>query len=144
MKFAIVASVLALLPSLARSVTVSYDQVYDNAGTSLATVACSDGSHGMLTRNFTTFGSLPRFPYIGGYVAIAGWNSPKCGTCHLLTYTDVASGKKKSITVLAIDSTNQGYNIAVAAMNDLTGGRAKELGKVEVTEISVNPSMCGL
>lgn len=144
MKFSttILPFVLCLLPSLVRATIVSYDEAYDVPGASLNTVACSDGSNGMLTRNFTTFNSLPKFPLIGGFVGIAGWNSPKCGSCYQLTYTD--AGVKKSINVLMIDSTKEGYNIALAAMNQLTGGRAKALGRVNVTDIRVSPSVCGL
>jgi hypothetical protein len=135
---------LSLLCSLVRATIVSYDEAYDVASASLTTVACSDGPNGMLTRNFTTFGSLPKFPYIGGFVGVAGWNSPNCGSCHQLTFTNVTSGAKKSINILVIDSTDVGYNVALAAMNELTGGRAKALGRLNVTDISVNRSVCGL
>ena len=66
-------SALALffLPA-ALGVRVAYDQSYDDASGSLAVTACSDGPTGLLTKGYTTFGSLPQFPNIGGVDAIAG------------------------------------------------------------------------
>jgi hypothetical protein len=136
--------VFSLLPSLIRATVVSYDAAYDNQNTSLNSVACSDGSNGMQTRGYTTYGSLPKFPYIGGFVGIAGWNSPNCGSCHQLTYTNTTSGVTRKIHVLAIDRTESGYNIALEAMDALTGGQGKALGRVNVAEASVSPSVCGL
>ena len=39
----VVAALLAVPAALAATVTVSFDQAYDNGGSSLATVSCSDG-----------------------------------------------------------------------------------------------------
>jgi hypothetical protein len=144
MKFATLLSSVALVfSSFAHAVTVSYDTAYDAPGGSLATVACSDGANGLLTDGFTTFGSLPKFPYIGGAAAVAGWNSPNCGTCWQLTYTNPKGGKK-SINVLAMDQATTGFNIALTAMNDLTGGLAAQLGRVDVVSKQVSASVCGL
>ena len=64
-----------------RNVTVSYDPKYDQGSTSLSTVACSDGSNGMMTKGYTNFSSLPSFPYIGGADVIDGYDSSRCGEC---------------------------------------------------------------
>jgi len=96
--------------------TLSWDNTYDDSGASLATVACSDGSNGLLTRGFTTFGSLPNFPNIGGVPAITGFNSASCGTCWKVTFTN-GQGAQKSINVLGIDTGAKGFNVAKAAMN---------------------------
>ena len=61
----------------------------------------------------------------------------KCGTCWKLTY------EGKSINVLGIDQS-QGYNIAFAAMDDLTNGNAEFLGRIEATAAQVDKSVCGL
>lgn len=53
--------------AVAESDTLRYDTTYDNAGQSLSTVTCSDGTNGLLTKGFTTFGSLPTFPNIGAF-----------------------------------------------------------------------------
>ena len=134
---------LVLLPYGTLATIVSYDNRYDNAGGSLNTVACSDGPNGLMTRGFTTFGSIPKFPHLGGAEAVKGWNSPSCGTCWELTYTN-AQGKKKSINVLAVDVAKPGFNIALSAMNELTNGTAVQVGKVEVESKKVDPSVCGL
>lgn len=120
------------------NVSVSFDQVYDGANNSLATVACSDGANGLLTRtNFTTFGQLPTFPFIGGATAIAGWNSTACGTCWTLAFNGT------TITVLAIDHAD-GFNIGLNAMNNLTHGTAVQVGRVTAVATQVNGSACGL
>ncbi|KAM5542790.1 hypothetical protein V8D89_003751 [Ganoderma adspersum] len=120
------------------TVSVSFDQAYDNADTSLATVSCSDGSHGLLTKGYTTFGSLPSFPNIGGASVVTGWNSDQCGTCWALTYNG------KSIKVLAVDSAVYGWNIGLGAMNALTEGQAEQLGRVDAVASLVDSSQCGL
>lgn len=66
---------IASLASVASAITLSYDPNYDDASRSLATVSCSDGTYGLLTKGYTTQGSLPKFPYIGGSEFIAGWGS---------------------------------------------------------------------
>ena len=120
------------------TMTVSYDESYDSGSTSLANVACSDGTNGLLTKGFTTFSSLPHFPNIGGAAAIAGWNSASCGTCWQLTYHG------KSINELAIDHADEGFNIALEAMNTLTGGQAQQLGRISASVKQVSASSCGL
>ena len=120
------------------TMTVSYDESYDSGSTSLANVACSDGTNGLLTKGFTTFSSLPHFPNIGGAAAIAGWNSASCGTCWQLTYNG------KSINVLAVDHADEGFNIALEAMNTLTGGQAQQLGRINASVKQVSASSCGL
>lgn len=139
----LVAVVLAYLPSLSVADTLAYDHVYDNASGSLSSVACSDGANGLETRGYTTFGSLPHFPHIGGASAVAGWNSPNCGTCWELTYIN-ASGTAKTIDIIAVDHSTVGFTVAEAAMNELTGGQAVALGRVNVTSKQVNASICGL
>ncbi|KAF9453632.1 cerato-platanin-related secreted protein [Macrolepiota fuliginosa MF-IS2] len=136
---------LAIIPAIvsAATVSLSYDETYDASGTSLAVVACSNGSNGLLTQGFTTFGSLHNFPNIGGAPAVTGFNSPACGTCWQVTYTN-GKGVKKSINVLAIDVGLAGFNIAKAAMNTLTGGQAVALGRVNVDAVQVAESACGL
>lgn len=143
MKFTITAAAILALAAPSFAVTLSYDNIYDAKSTSLNEVACSDGSNGVENLGYTTFGSLPKWPYIGGAAQIAGYNSKSCGTCWQLTYTNT-KGVKKSINILAIDHTDSGFNIAQAAMDDLTGGQAVHLGRVDVTSKQVNASVCGL
>jgi hypothetical protein len=135
---------LFVFTKLAMSSTVSFDTIYDKRGESLDQVACSDGPNGLITKGFTTFGSLPSFPFIGGASVIAGWNSAQCGTCWNLTY---ASGGKESVTVsvLAIDTSSKfTFNVAQEALDKLTGQNAVHDGVVEVESKKVEPSFCGL
>ncbi|KAI0818672.1 Cerato-platanin [Irpex lacteus] len=113
------------LAAVGQSVSVSWDSTYDDAGASLATVACSDGANGLLTKGFTTFGSLPHFPSIGGAPASLTFNG-------------------KSINVLAIDVGQDGFNLSEEAMNTLTNGQAVALGRVDATATQVAASACGL
>ncbi|KAF3771179.1 hypothetical protein M406DRAFT_54208 [Cryphonectria parasitica EP155] len=129
---------LAAAASAQSSVSVSYDTTYDNSALDLNTVACSDGANGLVTKGYTTAGSLPDFPYIGGAPAVTGWNSASCGTCWTLAYNG------NSINVLAIDVGEGGFNIAEAALNFLTNNQAVALGRITATATQVDASVCGL
>jgi len=129
-----------VLRVLAQEVTtLSYDSNYDNAGLPLDNVACSDGVNGLKTKNpnYTTLGSLPTFPNIGGAYTVSGWNSTECGTCYALTYGST------TVNILAVDRSVNGFTVSEEAMNTLTGGQAA-LGTVYVSFVSVPPSVCGL
>ncbi|KAK7431757.1 hypothetical protein QQZ08_001695 [Neonectria magnoliae] len=139
MQFSSVLSIFTLATA-ASAVSVSYDTGYDQKSRSLTTISCSDGSNGLITKhpNWKTQGDIPKFPYIGGVDAIAGWNSPSCGTCWKLEY------KGKTINVLAIDHAASGFNIGLAAMNALTHGQAGKLGRVDAKATKVAAKNCGL
>lgn len=115
---------LTLLLTSVSAITVSYDAGYDDLTRSLSLVSCSDGTNGLLTKGYTTQGSLPTH-YIGGTQFIAGYNDANCGTCWTLTYG------QRSINVLAIDHTATGFNIAQTALDALTGGQAVADGRVD-------------
>ncbi|KAL5513484.1 hypothetical protein ACEPAH_3883 [Sanghuangporus vaninii] len=135
------AAVFALPSALILSVLaqqVTFDPVYDNANQSLETVECSTGTNGLITRNFTTFDSLPTFPFIGGAQAVEGFNSAQCGSCWNITFNGT------SVVVTAIDHAASGFNIALSAMNNLTNGQAEQVGVVQATATQLNASACGL
>ena len=142
MKLSIFAS-LALLSSVSYAVNVSFDTVYDNASESLDNVACSTGTNGLVTRGFTTFGTLPTFPRIGGAPAVTGFNSAACGSCWNLTFTN-GQGKSTSITITAIDVATPDFNIGLTAMNELTGNQAVQIGRAPITAAQIAASNCGL
>ncbi|KAM0197213.1 hypothetical protein ACHAPA_004168 [Fusarium lateritium] len=130
---------LAGVLTSASAITVSYDPGYGEASRAMTAVSCSDGKNGLITKyGYKTQGNFPKFPYVGGAQAIAGWNSPKCGTCWKLTY------KSKSIYIAAIDHADAGFNISPAAMNALTNNQAVKLGRVDATAIQVPVRNCGL
>ncbi|KAG1806249.1 Cerato-platanin [Suillus fuscotomentosus] len=140
MKFtSAVISLLAItLPVLAQTESLSYDNTYDNADLSLDEVACSDGPNGLISKGYTTLGQLPTFPNVGGVYTVTGWDSVYCGTCYEVTYGS------ETIAILAVDVASLGFNIAEAAMNTLTDNEAAFLGRVSVTSVQVNASVCGL
>jgi len=128
-----------LFTSITHAITISYDPGYSSGSRSLSTVACSDSTNGLLTKGCTTQSSLPSFPRIGGAAVIAGYNSANCGTCWNLTF----AGTGKTINVLAIDHADEGFNIAQEAMDELTGGQAVQLGRVNAEYVQVDKSICG-
>ena len=75
-------SIIALLatPFAISAARVSWASVYDPGTQSLSTMACSDGSNGLLTKGYNFLGDLPTFPNIGGCSMVTSWNSPNCGS----------------------------------------------------------------
>ncbi|EGP88567.1 unnamed protein product [Zymoseptoria tritici ST99CH_1A5] len=129
-----------LTATIASATTVSYDPGYDKANNPMTGVACSDGNNGLITRyGYQTYGSIPRFPYIGGSSDIAGYNSDQCGQCYSVSYNG-----GQPIYILAIDHTLEGLNISEEAMNALTGGQAEAVGRVDAQVTKVGVDMCGL
>ncbi|KAH9041626.1 Cerato-platanin [Lactarius pseudohatsudake] len=106
--------------------------------TSLNNVACSDGKNGLITKGFTTFGSLPSFPNIGAAKAVGAWNSTLCGSCWELTY------EGDTIYVTAIDTVGDGFDLSLKAMDTLTDGKAKQLDVVSAEATQVDESYCEL
>ncbi|KAF8471659.1 Cerato-platanin [Russula ochroleuca] len=120
----------------ASSVLVGYDPEYDNPAALSDAVACY-GALKAKDSKYTTFGSLPSFPYIGGAYAVKGSNSPSCGSCWKLSYAN------KAIHVAAIDSDGEGFNIAKAALVELGGQEAVDAGKISASATQVDGSKCG-
>ncbi|KAF8655865.1 hypothetical protein AX16_002948 [Volvariella volvacea WC 439] len=142
MKFATSLLALVAFTVPAFAVPTAYDETYDNGGGSLLSVACSNGPHGLVTRGYDTFRELPTWPYIGGASAVTGWNSPKCGSCWQLTFNP--GNGTRTIVVTAVDFAATGFNIALAAMNNLTDGHGIEYGVVNVTSTELPAARCGL
>ncbi|KAG2109457.1 Cerato-platanin [Suillus cothurnatus] len=146
MKFLITSTVAALATcAIATSYSLSYDTTYDVGSNSLDTVACSDGSNGLESRGYTTFSSIPSFPYIGGAPQITGWNSAYCGSCWKITYTSPSVPTTIYVTAIDVgDEARDGFNLSLEAMNNLTDGQAEPLGRVTVTATQVDEKYCGL
>ncbi|KAG2071355.1 Cerato-platanin [Suillus decipiens] len=137
---AVLLSVFAL-PAFATQVEVTYDNFYDNAATSLSNVACSNGANGLLTKGYTTFGSLPSFPNIGG-IPNATWNSPLCGTCWYLQYT-TPTGTQESIYITAVDDAYT-FNLSQEAFDELTDNTDVNGVTISATATQVAESFCGM
>jgi hypothetical protein len=62
----LISTTLALFVSAALATSVSYDPTYDQSSGLLSSTACSNGPNGLIGKGYSTLGSLPDFPYIGG------------------------------------------------------------------------------
>ncbi|KAI2619569.1 Cerato-platanin [Hypoxylon sp. NC1633] len=137
MQFTKLAQLLSLVAA-SSAVNVGYDTGYDNRGRSMTAVACSDGPNGLITKyGWQTQGSIPS-QYIGASDAVAGWNSPSCGTCWELSYNG------KTINMLAIDHAASGFVVGLDGLNALTNGQGVALGHVEASSRQVDVSACGV
>lgn len=123
--------------------TATFDTTYDDPSLSLATVACSDGQHGLVTQNYKTISDLPT-RNVGGSPTVKGWNDANCGACYALTYKNINNNSSKTLNVLAIDSVVGQFNVALSVLNELTGGNAEGFGSVDVEYELVNARECGM
>jgi len=145
MKFSTAIATVLAICSAATADTLSYNPTYNVSSTSLSVVACAGvlQSHG-----YTTFGSLPTFPNIGGVLQITGWDSAFCGTCWNIIYTDPSNPwLTTSVIATAIDvgdPVQEGYNLSQETMDALTCGKAVQLGRITVTATQLSRSACGL
>ncbi|KAG6375801.1 Cerato-platanin [Boletus reticuloceps] len=145
----ITAAVLAVVaPAFAYSKTyfLTYDSFYDDGHTSLADVTCSHGEHGLLTHGYTTFDSLPSYPYIGAAPQISGTDSKYCGSCWEITHTD-SYGASTSVNFTAVDAGEDGsddFSISLEGMDYLTHGLAREIGLVSIIVTRKSPKACHL
>ncbi|KAI9366921.1 Cerato-platanin [Zopfochytrium polystomum] len=142
MQFSAILASLALLVSTATAsplarrdqVSVAYNDYYNrNSTLPLTAVACSNGVNGLLKKGYTDIRSLPGYasaaPYLGS------WNSPKCGQCYKVSYSD------KFVYVIAVDVADS-FVMGQYAMNVLTGGQAYDLGRVPATAVEAPQSAC--
>lgn len=60
---------------------------------SLTTVACSDGSYGLMSWGYKDISNM--FPYVTAWQS-AKWNSPQCGNCAKIMW----KGKYSYVTVI--------------------------------------------
>ncbi|KAL7275537.1 hypothetical protein RUND412_001521 [Rhizina undulata] len=126
MKFLALSFPILLFPALtnAATTTVSFDSVYDDPNLPTTSVACSDGTNGLLTKGYPNLGSVPGFPYVGAAFTVPGWNSPNCGKRYWLEY----NGWR--ITMVAVDHAEAGFVLSKTALDALTGGQAGQLGRI--------------
>ncbi|KAK2755986.1 hypothetical protein FQN54_005783 [Arachnomyces sp. PD_36] len=136
MKLAIISLILPLVALAQNTASISYDTVYDNPSLDLLTTSCSDGKNGLVTKGYKVASDLPSFPNIGGALSIPGWNSPNCGKCYGITF------EGKTIYVTAVDKAVGGFNLSKKAMNNLTGGRAEALGRVNAQYFPAQRAKC--
>ncbi|KAL6886826.1 eliciting plant response-like protein [Trichoderma evansii] len=120
----------------AETVSVTFDTVYDDPSRSLSKVAC--------WRKGTGF--MPKLDWklqkdaVGfiGIDAIRAFSSAQCFSCWKIEYGD------KHISLFAIDSADSGIVLSLNAMQSLTGGRARELVRIDATATQISLSNCGI
>nr|AGL40506.1 cerato-platanin 12 [Moniliophthora perniciosa] len=78
--------------------------------------------------------------YPGGAFPVKEWNSDSCGTCWKVSYDD--NGTVRTIRVVAVDTAQEGFNVAQKAMDELTDGKAYEKGFVTVTAEQLSADDC--
>ena len=115
--------------------TIRHDAKYDDASTSMSTGACSS----VLSSKYSTFGDVPKFPFIGGAAMVQGTKETWCGTCWNLTTTEGST-----IFVAAIDEAEEGFVVSNQAFDELTGGQSGSVDSVKTWLLQVPPSECGM
>jgi len=131
MKFSIFATVLSMVAlASAKSALVTWDGIYDQPMTSVYSFSCGDY---LKNKGMTMLDMIPTFPDVGSARAIAGWNSPNCGTCYKLSYTP-SGGSPRRIIITAISTAqgNQDFVISKSGLDYLTNWKADALGSVTV------------
>jgi len=130
MSLAVICFLFAIALTIPFVDSTSYCTYHEySAGDSLTTVACSDGSNGLITR--TGYQSIsPLFPYVAAYSG-ATWNSPSCGDC--IQLTDTKSGNTIHITVIDQCGSPPGgfdahFDIAQPAFDTLFGNAGQNAG----------------
>jgi hypothetical protein len=124
-------------PQTESTVTVTFDNTYDDPNLSLNSVACSNGQNGLVGR-FATLGDIPGFPLVGGAPGVT-WNSAQCGSCWALANPQT----NETIYITAVDYAGD-FNIAEGAfvrLNNYQVGLGYLTG-VEATQVAT--SKCGL
>lgn len=119
------------------AIDVAFDNTYDNKDQPTSTLACSDGTNGLITKGYNTLGALPKFPNVGGAPTIAGYNSPNCGACYGITYNG------QTLYVIGVDVAVNRFVLSQEALDTLTGGQAVKLGHVSATYAPAPLQSCG-
>ncbi|KAI0396817.1 EC5 protein [Xylariaceae sp. FL0594] len=131
----------------ASSATIArYDKRYADRNTHLFTVECYDGSNGLATRyGWTTLGNVRSFPDVAA-ASFVVWDSPQCGTCWRVSYTNAGTGQTRNAYVTMVDfADGEGFVLSTTTFDRITGGLAsKGVGSVKVQVEQVRRETCGL
>lgn len=73
-----------------------------------------------------------------GLGSVEGPDSPLCGSCWILEYGNNAR------PMLVLDGADSGFITTIEAMDYLTDGKAKELGRADVKATQVDLLNCGI
>ncbi|KAI6754016.1 hypothetical protein HG530_013192 [Fusarium avenaceum] len=135
------AGIACLLSSTSANIvtTITYNGIFEDDKTSVKEFACWNGKEGSLIED-QRWESLEDLAFpLAGYEGVDGPDSPLCGTCWIVEY----EGRNRPMII--IDSAKSGLTTGFKTMDSLTGGKAANLGRVNVTAIqSPVLSDCGI
>lgn len=123
-------------PILYLYIIVTFNTLYDIPSRSLSEVACWREGTGFEPNLGWKF-QQDAVGFIG-IDTILSFSSAQCLSCWKLEYGD------KHMSLLAIDSADSGFVMSLSAMQSLTDGQARKLGRIEVKATQVDESNCGL
>ncbi|KAL5593870.1 hypothetical protein FOBRF1_012972 [Fusarium oxysporum] len=124
--------------SLSAAVTVTYSGFYDDDTVSLTELACWKGGRIVEGQDWAKLGEVTY--QIAGFEGVDRPDSPLCGTCWSLSYGDIS----RSVVVLNSAQAESGFETSFTVMNSLTGGRAEQLGRVNITAYQTELLDCGI
>ncbi|KAG8351558.1 hypothetical protein FVEN_g10249 [Fusarium venenatum] len=124
--------------SLSTAITVTYIGFYDDDTLPLTELACWKDSRIVEGQDWATLGDVTY--QIAGYEEIDKPDSPFCGSCWSLSYGDTS----RSVLVLNSAQAGSGFETSLTVMNSLTGGKAGQLGRVNITAHRTELLDCGV
>ncbi|KAF5687139.1 rot1 [Fusarium circinatum] len=124
--------------SLSTAITVTYSGFYDDDDASVTELACWKGGRVVEGQDWAKLGEVTY--QIAGHEGVDGPDSPLCGTCWSLSY----GATSRSVLVLNSAQAESGYETSLTVMNSLTGGKAEQLGRVNVTALQTELLDCGV
>lgn len=139
----VLAFAITIVPTaLAQSyplIPLAYSTIYDEPSTLVTILTCGEQLKAL---GYTTLGSLPGYPYIGGSANVTDGDasSPNCGECALINFAGAFA------TVLLVDHADEGIVVSEEVMQWLApNGNVTDYpyGTAELLEES-DPSHCGL
>ncbi|KAF3917888.1 hypothetical protein ABW20_dc0107770 [Dactylellina cionopaga] len=130
-----------LIAVVSAGTTLKFDNAYKkNSNKPLANFACSDGARGFLTKyknpRLTTnqlASKLKPGVFLAASPAVAGWGSPKCGSCFKVRYST------KSILYVVIDHAAPAV---VIGPDGFTAFAAVSKGALQVSVTEMPASSC--
>ncbi|KAL9564471.1 hypothetical protein ACKAV7_010923 [Fusarium commune] len=116
----------------------TYNGFYDDDTVSVTELACWKGSRIVEGQDWARLGEV--MYQIAGYEGVDGPDSTNCGSCWSLSYGDTS----RSVLVLNGAQAGSGFETSLTVMNSLTGGKAEQLGRINVTAHQTELLDCGV
>ncbi|KAJ4137213.1 hypothetical protein NW768_002795 [Fusarium equiseti] len=132
------ATILSFSLSLASATTVTFNGYYSDDSVPVSELACYKNGEIMKDQDWVKLGDIT--PDFAGFDRVDGPNSELCGTCWSLSYGYTS----RSVLVVDGPRGGSGFTTSFTLMDSLTGGKAEELGRVNVTAFQVELLDCGI